>query len=302
MKVLISEDSSAIRSLLELHLANWGHEVVSTTNGADAWKLLQSDDPPRVAILDWMMPHLTGVEVCRLVRQRGHEPYTYIILLTVKDSTDDVVAGMEAGADDYITKPFNVSELQVRLRAGQRIVELQTDLIQTRERLREEALRDSLTGLLNRRGIMNVLTRDCSRAARERTPLSVLMIDVDHFKHVNDTHGHAAGDAVLQELAHRMLQMVRPYDVVARLGGEEFLVIVPGCDAPAAKVVAERVRQAVSASAVTLQGGQIIPTTCSIGIAVSQSPDPTVVTHAADVALYKAKQSGRNCVVLAGAP
>jgi two-component system cell cycle response regulator len=301
MKILIADDSSTIRELLERQLAGLGHEVITVEDGQAALDVILGDDPPRLAILDWMMPRLTGVGVCQTVRSAPREPYTYIIMLTVKDTPDDLVRGMEAGADDYVAKPYNAEELRARVRAGLRIVELQASLIAARDLLREEAMRDALTGLLNRRGIDDVLARDCARASRERTPLAVVMLDLDHFKGINDTHGHDAGDHVLREVAGRLRRIIRPYDEVARVGGEEFIIVAPGCDVDGARAVAERVRRSLSSAPMTLPSGASIAVTCSIGVSMNQTTAPNVVVHAADVALYKAKTAGRNCVVFASA-
>ncbi|HET6344306.1 MAG TPA: diguanylate cyclase [Myxococcota bacterium] len=301
MKILIGDDSSSTRGQLARQLEDLGHEVISVADGQAALQVILDADPPRLAILDWMMPQMTGVDVCRVVRSTRREPYTYIILLTVKDTPEDLVVGMEAGADDYVSKPYNVEELRARVRAGLRVVELQANLIAARDLLREEAMRDPLTGLLNRRGIDDVLARDCARASRERTPLAVLMVDLDHFKAINDTHGHEAGDQVLRELAGRLRRIIRPYDEVARVGGEEFVIVAPGCNVEGARAVAERVRRCVSATPVLLHSGVSIEVTCSIGVGMNQTIAPDVVVQAADVALYKAKTSGRNCVVFAAA-
>ena len=209
MRILIADDSLVSRHLLEATLRNWGYEVVVACDGTEAWKILQGDGAPSIAILDWMMPGQTGPEVCRMVRQKAIEPYTYILLLTSRSLKEDVVAGMDSGADDYLTKPFDQHELKVRLRAGTRIVDLQAQLLATREALREQATRDYLTQLWNRSAILATLERELTRSAREHTPCGVVLIDLDHFKSINDSRGHFGGDLALREAARRMQASVR---------------------------------------------------------------------------------------------
>ena len=222
MRVLIADDSLLSRRLLEETLRGWGYDVQVAQDGVEAWKILSGDDPPTLAVLDWMMPGHTGPELCRLVRQRAAEPYTYILLLTSRNEKDDVVEGMDSGADDYITKPFDKHELKVRLRAGTRIVDLQEQLVAAREALRQQATRDYLTQLWNRSSILEFLNRELSRSERDRTPIGVVVADLDRFKAINDTHGHFAGDVALQESARRMQGSVRAYDAIGRYGGKSF--------------------------------------------------------------------------------
>jgi diguanylate cyclase (GGDEF)-like protein len=303
MKVLAAEDNPVFQSMLRALLTKWGYDVVAARDGIEAWRILESAAAPRLAILDWMMPGVDGVELCRRVRAAGREPYIYILLLTARTESEDLVQGMEAGADDYLTKPFNAHELRVRLRAGRRILDLQEELMVAREALRDQATHDGLTGLLNRVTILDVLRTELARAARERRPVAVLMADLDHFKLVNDTHGHLAGDAVLREAARRMKSSVRPYDSIGRYGGEEFLFVLPGCDAPAAQAQAERFREALASQPIPI-GGQSIRVTCSIGVSGSAglpvSSSDTLVRDA-DLALYQAKDRGRNQVAQASA-
>jgi len=301
VRILIADDDPAFRDLLKERLAKWGYEVVIAENGNEAWQVLQADDAPSLAILDWMMPGMAGIEVCRRVRKEKEEPYTYIILLTSQQQDEDIVAGMEAGADDYITKPFKHSELRVRLRAGRRIIELQNELLAARENLREKASHDSLTSLWNHEEILGILGQELARAEREKQCISVIMADLDHFKMVNDTYGHLAGDAVLRLTAKRMLSLMRGYDFIGRYGGEEFLVILPECCKECSVAFAERLRSCVSSGSMDTPEG-MIPVTISIGVAASGGENGWAadsLVKAADVALYRAKENGRNRVEVA---
>lgn len=296
MKVLIADDSLVSRHLLEVTLRRWGYDVVSASDGDQAWEILQRDPPPAVAILDWMMPGMTGVEVCRSVRKRAQEPYTYILLLTSKNRREDLVEGMEAGADDYISKPFDQNELNVRLRAGTRLVELQCELVATREALREQATKDSLTCVWNRASILDILNRELSRSAREGGPVGVVLLDLDYFKNVNDTHGHFAGDAVLQEAAWRMRDSIRPYDAIGRYGGEEFLILLPGCDDNSTVAQAERLRAVLSKELLAINEVKLTITGsfgCTSAASKERVTAETLIRRA-DEALYIAKRLGRN--------
>ncbi len=298
MKILIAEDDPVSRRILEAKLVKWGYEVIATSNGDEAWRVLQADDAPNLAILDWMMPGLDGVEICRKVRKDDREPYTYIILLTSLHREEDLVTGMEAGADDYITKPFKASELRVRLRAGRRIIELQNELIEAREALREQATHDPLTGLWNREEILRILKQELSRAERENGHVSIIMADLDHFKNVNDSYGHMAGDAVLRLTTKRMTALLRSYDYIGRYGGEEFVIVLPGCDRESAAAFAERLRLCIGEENMDIPEG-MIPLTISLGVATcsrQKSHDVDSLIQAADQALYRAKENGRNRV------
>lgn len=300
MRILIAEDDPSFRRLLADKLTMWDYEVVSVANGKDALLILQSADAPRLAILDWRMPEMSGIDVCRSVRETVREPYTYILLLTSQQQDEDLVTGMEAGADDYITKPFKHNELRLRLRAGRRIIELQNELIAARDLFRVKASHDSLTGLWNHEEILRILEQELARGERTGESISVIMADIDHFKKINDTFGHLAGDEVLRLTAGTMRYMMRSYDYIGRYGGEEFLLILPKCCLECAAAFAERIRSSVKNSKVDTSEG-VIPVTISLGVASSnarEGMDGESLVKAADAALYRAKEYGRNRVEL----
>ncbi len=297
-RVLAAEDNPVFQTMLRTMLTKWGYDVTMARDGTEAWEILQREDAPRLALLDWMMPGMDGVELCRMVRASMREPYIYILLLTARTESHYLVEGMEAGADDYLTKPINSHELRVRLRAGMRILRLQEELVQAREALRDQAMHDGLTRLLNRAAILDALQSTLARTSRDDEPVSVMMMDLDRFKQTNDTYGHLAGDAVLREAAKRMKAAVRRYDSVGRYGGEEFLIVLPGCAVDAAYSQAERIREAVG-SQPFLAGPHSLTVTCSIGVAGRAHPsesDTDSLVREADLALYVAKGRGRNRV------
>ncbi|MGH9503551.1 MAG: GGDEF domain-containing response regulator [Terriglobales bacterium] len=298
--VLIAEDDPIFRQILETWLEKWHYRVTAVENGLDAWGVLQQKDAPQMAILDWMMPGLEGIELCRRIRTQESGPYKYVLLLTAKGSKEDVVAGLESGADDYLTKPFDVNELRARVRAGKRILELQGALLRVQTELQFQSAHDHLTGLWNRGAIAGLLHREAQRGVRTNEPLGVMMADVDHFKRINDSYGHQAGDAVLTEVARRMVASVRNYDYVGRYGGEEFLIVLGECTASDLTVTAERMRASVSGRPVETESGSIA-VTVSVGLVASPARSAALVKpedllRAADMALYRAKEKGRNRV------
>lgn len=298
-RVLVAEDDAMFRRILQKWLEDWGYQVTLAHDGARAWAILQQSSPPQLLILDWMMPGIHGVDLCRRVRRQNRSPYQYILLATSKDAKQDLVSGLEAGADDYLTKPFDRSELRARLRACNRILTLQDDQMQAQEKLRFQATHDALTGIWNRGEILATLRRELERAARSESATGALLLDVDHFKTINDTYGHLTGDQVLKEVTHRILKAVRKYDSVGRYGGEEFLIVLPGCGRDEIDQGAERVRSAVDSGPILVEHARI-PVTVSIGAAVTARAATTdmEMLAAADIALYRAKTIGRNRTVL----
>lgn len=296
MRILIAEDDDIGRLHLQTLLAKRGYEVVAVADGAEAWEILQQGDAPSLAIIDWVMPSLNGLELCRRLRSSEKTGYVYVIMLTGKAAKDDIVSGIDAGADDYLSKPFHPEELHARLRAGERIIGLQ-------QALRVQATHDALTGILNRGTIFDLLQRELAKAQRSDAAVGVVLTDVDHFKQINDHHGHPAGDAVLRECAQRLRSSLRAYDAVGRYGGEEFLIVLPGCGRAVAGDVAERARAALTQAPVNY-GGTLIPVTASFGVAVADATDGFELENAirrADEALYRAKARGRNRVECDGA-
>jgi two-component system, cell cycle response regulator len=301
MRVLIADDDPVARRLLEVTLTHWGYNVVAVAGGLEAIEALRAPDAPSLAILDWEMPGVDGVEVCRRSRKQAEGRYTYIILLTARHRKEDIVEGLQSGADDYVIKPFDTYELQARVRAARRIVELQDQLIASRDALEVQATHDPLTGLWNRRAIFEILNREIARSHRQGTPVAVILADVDLFKDINDTYGHLAGDQVLGEIARKMSARLRAYDSIGRFGGEEFLIVSPECHVSAPQTLAERIRASVEEDPVRL-GDRDLAVTMSLGVAAG-GPGGTdlqdKLLRAADAALYRAKQEGRNRVILA---
>jgi diguanylate cyclase (GGDEF)-like protein len=302
MKILLAEDDAVSRLMMKRTLQNFGYEVVLAEDGRRAADILSRDDGPRLALVDWMMPGLDGPGVCREVRSHNSDgAYVYIILLTSRQQSEDIVAGLEAGADDYLTKPCENAELKARLNAGCRILSLEESLVNAREEMRIRAMHDSLTSLWNRHSILARMTAELERAARKHRYCSIIFCDVDHFKAINDTHGHLAGDFVLKEVARRLRITIRAYDDVGRYGGEEFLIVLGDCDRCDLHARCEQIRAAVASSPIEYDGEQFA-VSISVGAATCQAtrkglPIEPLLARA-DAALYRAKDAGRNCVVV----
>ncbi len=301
MQILVVDDDPLTLHMVVYRLRQWGHEVISCSDGEAAWKEIEQGAMPNVAILDWMMPGLSGLELCQRIRSRKDCPYVYIILLTGRNNHEDLLLGLDAGADDYLTKPYHLGELDARLRSGKRIVDLQNELIGARERLRAQAMQDPLTKTLNHGAILDHLVREINRGRREQHPLSLILADLDGFKGVNDTYGHIVGDQVLIEVSRRMRNCLRSYDALGRYGGEEFLMVLPNTDSTQGMRLAERIRLAISENPFRFQGVEL-QVTLSQGVTTWTEPLPVQIDqliHAADGALYLVKNSGRNGVEFA---
>lgn len=301
MKVLVADDDAVTLRTLEVSLRRWGHEVIVAQDGLEAAQILEQPDAPKLLLLDWKMPGRSGVDLCRDIRGRKSETYTYILMLTAMQRKTDLVEALEGGADDFIRKPFDPQELRTRLLTGERILTLLDQLVAAKEAIREMSLHDGLTGLWNRRGILDILDRELNRARRQGSPLGLVMVDLDHFKAVNDTHGHLVGDDALRATGRTIQGSIRPYDFAGRYGGEEMLVVLPGCDEADAVNHAERLRVALTRiSLPTSQGDLRI--SASLGVTVADhgaSHDSIRLVAAADAALYRAKHLGRNRVEFA---
>jgi diguanylate cyclase (GGDEF)-like protein len=297
--ILIAEDDLISCRILDKNLKNWGYTTILAKNGKDAWKSLQ-DPGLRLALLDWMMPEIDGLELCKKIRLENKPNYTYIILLTARDNPQDIINGLEAGADDYMTKPVNFLELRARLQTGQRIIQLEDKLLETQKQLYNLATKDSLTMLWNRASILKFLEEELDHGARDEYPTSVIMLDIDNFKKINDEFGHLAGDRVLQAVTACLRANVRPYDKVGRYGGDEMLIVLPNCSLFCVAKVAERLRHSCAKNKFKV-GGSIVSITLSLGCTSSERhARPTVdrLIRISDKALYKAKRTGRNRVAL----
>ena len=302
VKILLAEDSAIYRRLIETHLKEWGFDFVWAKDGKEAWKLLGKQDAARLALLDWVLPEIDGVELCRRLRGRPDgAPYTYTILLTAKSRKQEMLEAMDAGADDFLAKPFDPHELKARLLVGKRIVELQQKLISANDALHFAACHDFLTGAWNRAEILGFLQRELARARRDVTNVGIVLVDVDHFKKVNDQFGHEAGDCVLKEIAKRLVNALREYDGVGRYGGEEFLLVIPGCDLATTVRRADQIRELISSRPIPTSTGTTT-VTLSMGATVAESStNSEQLVRSADMALYQAKHNGRNRVERAAA-
>jgi diguanylate cyclase (GGDEF)-like protein len=302
VKILVADDDPVSLRMIERMLQHIGYEVITADNGRKAANILSAAGGPRLSLIDWMMPQLDGPGLCREIRERNDDLYTYILLLTAKHSREDVVIGLKAGADDYLTKPFHPAELEARLNTGRRILKLEDKLVEAREEMRFKATHDGLTSLWNRAAILSLLRSELSRSIRDRSAVSLLLCDIDHFKEVNDTYGHLVGDEVLQVASSRLLESVRLYDAVGRYGGEEFLIVLTGCIDEDLRNRAEQVRLAISSYPIPTTSGPI-SVSMSVGAITIENWEKALPIELflkqADDALYRAKAAGRDKVVFA---
>ena len=296
MSILLVEDSVVERHQIARYLQDWGFDFQTVDNGSEAWELLQKPKAPGLVLLDWMLPGIDGIQLCRKIRTLGADgTYFYTVMLTARDKKQDLLTAMAAGADDYLAKPVAPEELRARVIVGKRILELH-------ESLKFAATHDCLTKLLNRAEILAGLKRELARSQREGHAVAIILADLDHFKHVNDSLGHAAGDEVLQVVARRLSSHLRPYDLVGRYGGEEFLIVLPACDLAPATQRGEQLRSSISDNSILTMFGSV-PMTLSMGVTVSnpmQDLTAQQLLQQADEALYCAKASGRDCVHVFG--
>ena len=299
MKILLAEDSPVYRRLISESLKEWGFDLVVAEDGAEAWRLLKRPDAPRLILLNWMLPGIDGIELCQRIRKNETcEGYAYTVIFTGQARKEALAEAMEAGADDYLVKPFEPSELRARLLAGKRILDLQRELVFSRESFRFAATHDFLTGILNRAEVLASLERELARSRRKNGPVGIVLADLDHFKRINDSLGHLAGDVVLKEVARRLRSDLRVYDSVGRYGGEEFLLVLPDCDLNTTARRANEICRLVSSEPITTSGGRT-SVTLSLGATASDcAPGATIesLLQEADTALYRAKESGRNRV------
>lgn len=310
LDILVVEDDPAVRMLLEVVLREQGHRLSAAENGHEALKLAIKHCP-QLVISDWLMPGMDGVELCRTLRKTEQGQRVYFILLTSHTGDDRLIEAFEAGVDDYVTKPFNPRVVSARLRAAVRVVNMQreserdsanlrkfaTELAVANRRLQQAALTDSLTGLPNRRYLMERLEQEWAAFVRSHRTFSLMMVDIDCFKKVNDVHGHEVGDLVLRQVGNLMRECARTEDIVGRLGGEEFVVICPNTNLPSAMRLAERLRKSVASHAFA-NGKEVLNVTVSIGASESMPKLKHCddVLRRADAALYRAKHNGRDCI------
>ncbi|HOK09715.1 MAG TPA: diguanylate cyclase [Candidatus Hydrogenedens sp.] len=295
INILVAEDDTVSRLILTSVLKKWGYNPIDVTNGKEALELL-TKDPPLLAILDWVMPELDGIDVVKMFRKANKEASTYIIILTTKTDKEDVIAGLEAGADDYICKPFDNDELWARIRVGLRTATLQKKLIETQKALEYEAVHDPLTSVLNRRGVFERLQEELERAERNNLQTCIAMCDLDYFKKINDTYGHQTGDDVLKGFVKLIRSQLRPYDLLGRIGGEEFLIVIPNINKQDAINTLKRLNTTIQENEIdTITGKHKI--TVSIGGILIQGKDTidSIIKYT-DEMLYLAKEKGRNQV------
>ena len=300
LNILIAEDDTSTRRVLKKTLEQWGHKVIATDNGAEAWNTFQKD-PFCLVITDWIMPNLDGLELCQKVRQHAiqFDSPVYVMLLTSRGSVQDLAAALNSGADDFIAKPFSQDELRARVQTGVRIVSLQQQLVGARKEMERLALTDSLTGLFNRRALIEIMKKDEDRMRRAGESIGIVLGDIDNFKRINDSFGHQTGDTILKVVAECLQASIRTGDHAGRWGGEEFVLVLPGADVIQCAEISERCRALLESQRITLSGGEVLQASASFGVAATEGSDRIDImslVQQADEAMYWAKNSGRNRV------
>ncbi len=303
MKILVVEDDPISCKILKRILENEGYKVITAKDGKEGLELFSRwKNEIGLLIVDWIMPKMDGLELCKKIRKENPFHYVYIIFLSSKIEKKDIVAGLNAGGDDYLTKPFDPEELLSRVKVGFRIINLERALKEANEKLKVLATIDELTGILNRRALFERLREEISRTLREKTCICFVMADIDHFKRINDEYGHILGDKVLFEVVKRLKEKLRPYDVIGRYGGEEFLIAISKVCGKDIKNIAERLRSSVSSKPFYIDGKELC-ITISLGVSCEKLSGKKEIEDVlndllkkSDNALYNAKNRGRNCV------
>jgi two-component system chemotaxis response regulator CheY len=299
MKILVAEDDRSCLRMLQTKLSSWGADVIVARSGVEAMRALDASRPPALAILGWSLNGTGGLDICRRLRERDHEPAPYVVVVLTPDhGPADLERGLEAGVDHYLSLPLDTSQLKLCYLTAERLTRLQKELDAARAEIRSRSSHDALTGLPNRATVREALEIELARSSRDGNSVGVLLADVDHLQRVNGAHGDAAGDAVLVEVARRMREALRPYDTAGRHDGEEFLVVLPGCEIEGAAAAAEHVREAF-ADPMEIEGEEL-RVTVSIGATASGGLDvPSLerLIGVADRALGAAKAAGRDRVV-----
>ncbi|MGA1845536.1 GGDEF domain-containing response regulator [Deferribacter abyssi] len=294
-KVLVADDDKDAREVLSAFLSKLNYKVYEASNGIDAFELIKNNNIS-IALIDWIMPGLNGVDLCQKIRELNLNHYVYVIIVTGKSDKDDTLEALHKGADDYIVKPFSFKELKVRLFSAERIIKLENKLKEAYEKLYNETIHDFLTGILNRRSIINELN---NLYRQPEVEIGLIIIDIDNFKNINDTYGHLVGDEVLKDISRIISQTLRKTDFVGRYGGEEFLVILPYLNINESYKIAERIRKNIENNSFHI-GNLELKITVSLGVSsVKKYENLNDALEAADKALYNAKKSGKNKTIIA---
>ncbi len=297
MRILIADDDPVIRKIISKLISDMGHEPVTVNDGTSALEQIMKQGYP-VVVLDWMMPGMDGIDVCRAIRDIENGNICYIIMNSAREGSNSISEALKAGANDYITKMTDSIEMRARIGVGIRTAQLEMELVELNQQLRYLVRIDGLTGLLNHAAVLKELDIELDRGRREGTSTSVLMLDLDKFKAVNDTYGHQAGDQVLISFSGKLVEKCRSFDRIGRYGGEEFLIVLPRTQNREAILIAERIRLEIAEMNLDeiIQGLKI---TCSIGscTATLSVQHSSALVSAADASLYRAKEAGRNCVI-----